>query len=162
MSCISGSLKPRTHRALAMCPPAFWRANTRGPALTWPESDGPLFLTNDGSDAQDPRVILCGHQTDAVPPWAVNELPDQGIETLIDLIILIEQKCEWPNLRKRIIFTAKAAGGVRHIGLLFSIVRLQCTLRRIEAKVWEASNTEGFLWATHERDVERCVWEQAG
>ena len=27
--------------------------------------------------------------------------------------------------------------------------------------MWEASNTEGFLRATHERGVERCVWEQA-
>ena len=55
---------------------------------------------------------------------------------------------------------AKAAGEVRPIGLLFAIVRVQCGLRRIEAKVWEASNTEGlFLWATHARGVERCVWE---
>ena len=44
---------------------------------------------------------------------------------------------------------------------LFAIVRVQCKLRRIEAKLWEASNGETFCWATDARGVERCVWEQA-
>ena len=81
------------------------------------------------------------------PDWlrALNELPDQGIEALIDLIMLIEQKCGWPDLCNRIVFIAQAAGGVWPIGLLFAIVRGQCKLRRIEAKVWEASNSEGFF-----------------
>ena len=52
------------------------------------------------------------------------------------------------------------AGGVRPIGLLFAIVRVQCKLRGIEAKMWEARNTEGLFWATQALGVERCVWEQ--
>ena len=52
-------------------------------------------------------------------------------------------------------------GRVRPIGLLFAIVRVQCELQRIEAKMWEARNTEGLFWATQARGVERCVWEQA-
>ena len=51
---------------------------------------------------------------------------------------------------------------MRPIGLLFAIVRVQCKLRRIEAKMWEARNTEGPFWATQARGVDRCVWEQAG
>ena len=66
--------------------------------------------------------------------------------------MLIENKCVWPNLCNRIVFISKAAGGVRPIGLLFAIVRTQCKLRRIEAKMWEATQARG---------VERCVWEQA-
>ena len=93
--------------------------------------------------------------------WALNELPDQGSEALIHLIVLIEEKCDWPNQCNQILFIAKAAGGVRPIGLLFAIMRVQCKLRRIEAKMWEATNTEGFFWGTQARGVERCVWEQA-
>ena len=59
------------------------------------------------------------------------------------------------------VFIAKAAGGARPIGLLFAIVRVQRRPRRIEGKVWEASNSDGFFRATHTRGVERCVWEQA-
>ena len=79
----------------------------------------------------------------AVPPRTLNELPDQGIGALIDLIMLIEYMCEWPNLCNRIVFIAKAVGGVRPIGLLFAIMRVQCKLR-----------------ATQVHDVERCVWEE--
>ena len=75
--------------------------------------------------------------------------------------MLIKEKCEWPNLCNRIVFIAKAAGGVRLVGLLFATVRVQCKLWRIEAKIWEARNTEGFFWATQARGVDRCVWEQA-
>ena len=46
-----------------------------------------------------------------VPPRTLNELPDPGVEALIDFIMLIEQKCEWPNPCNRIVFMAKAAGG---------------------------------------------------
>ena len=87
-------------------------------------------------------------------------MPDQEI-ALVDLIMLIEEKCEWPDLCNRIVFRSKAAGGVRPIGLLFVIVRVQCKLRRIESEVCEHSSTDGFFCATHARDVERCVWEQA-
>ena len=90
----------------------------------------------------------------------LNELPDQGIEALVDLMMLIKSKCEWPNLCNRIVFIAKAAGGVRPIGPLFAMMRIQCKLWRIEAKMSEARITEGIFWATQARGVERCVWEQ--
>ena len=143
---------------------AVWQANTLEPALVLPEDDGPLFH-RPSVDAMR-RVLtsfraVFGLGYDAVPPRALNELPDQGIEALIDLIMLIEEKCEWPTLCNRIVFIAKAAGGVRPIGLLFAIVRVQCKLRRIEAKMWKARNTEGLFSATQARGVERYVWEQA-
>ena len=75
--------------------------------------------------------------------------------------MLIEEQAEWPELCNRIVFIAKTTGGVRPIGLLFAIVRVQCRLRRFEAKLWEAAISDGFFWATHARGVERCVWEQA-
>ena len=104
---------------------------------------------------------VTGLGDDAVPPRALNEVPDQGIEALIDPIMLIEEEVEWRTLCNRIVFIAKAAGGVRPIKLVFAIVRVQCKLRRIEDKMWEARNTEGRFWATQAGGVERCVWEQA-
>ena len=67
-------------------------------------------------------------------------------EGLIDLIVLIEAKCEGPTLCNWIVSTSQAAGGVRRIGLHFAIVRVQCKLRRIEVNLWEASNGECFFW----------------
>ena len=114
--------------------------------------------TISGRDAQGAHILSRDHWgCDAVPPRSLTELPDQGIDTLIDLIMLIEEKSEWPTLRNRIVFIAKAAGGVRPIGLLFATVRVQRKLRRVEAKMCEARNTEGLFWATQARGVERCV-----
>ena len=59
------------------------------------------------------------------------------------------------------LFHSKSSGRRAAHRLLFAVVRVQCRRRRIEAKVREASNAEGFLWATNARGVERCVWEQA-
>ena len=56
-----------------------------------------------------PFVRVTGLVHDAVPPRTLNELPDQGIDTLVDLIMLIEEQCEWPTLCNRIVFIAKAA-----------------------------------------------------
>ena len=126
------------------------------PALAWPEDNGPLFhrLSTDAMR----RVLtsfraVTGPGYAAVPPRTLNELPDQGIEALIDLIMLTERKCEWRNLCNRSVFIAGAA--------VFVIVRIQCKLRRVEAKMWEARNTEGVFWATLARGVERSLWEQA-
>ena len=126
---------------------AIWRANAVKPALAWLEDNGPLFHR---PSVGAMRRVLTSFRAitvlgyDAVSARTLNELPEQVIEALIDLIMLIEEKCEWPAFCNRIVFTAKAAGGVRPIGLLFAIVRVQCKLRRIEAKMWEAKNTEGF------------------
>ena len=143
---------------------AIWHADAHTPELVWPDG-GEAPFHQPSTDAM--RRILntflaaTGLGYDVLSPRALNELPDQGIEALIDLIMLIEEKAEWPDLCSRIVFIAKASGGVRPIGLLFAVVRVQCRLRRIEAQLWEASNSEGFFWATRARGVERCVWEQA-
>ena len=42
--------------------------------------------------------------------------------------------------------------------LLFAVVRVQRKLRRIEAKTWEATNTEGLFWAT--QDWEEAAWSE--
>ena len=57
-----------------------------------------------------------------------NELSEQGFGVLIDLIMLIEVKCELRNLCNWIVFVAKVTGSVRPVGLV-----------RIQVKVWEAS-----------------------
>ena len=119
---------------------AIWRANTLGSMLTLPKDDRPLFH-RPSTGAR--RWILSSFRAvtglgyDAAPLRVLNELPDQGIEALVDLTMLIEQKGEMARLR------------------------VQCKLRRFEAEVWEPSNAEGFLWATHARGDERCVCEQA-
>ena len=77
---------------------AVWRAaNTVEPALAWPEDDGPLFR-RPSVDAMR-RVLtsfraVTGLGYDAVPPRTLNELPDQAIEALTDLTMLIEEKRE--------------------------------------------------------------------
>ena len=86
--------------------------------------------------------MLSGLRYGSAPPRMLNEFPHPG-------------NCgsDCPH--------SKAVEGVRPIGLLLAIVLVQCQLRRIEAKVCEASNGECFFWATHVRGVERGVWEQA-
>ena len=101
-----------------------------------------------GRDAQGPRLFPRGHRTGV---WrgttkALNEL----IESLIDLMNGLTCAIGSSSFRTRRV-------GVRPIGLLFAIVRVQCKLRRIEAKMWEATNREGFFWATQARGVERCL-----
>ena len=86
-------------------------------------------------------MVVLATGVSSLPPRA--ELPE-GIEALIDCIMLIEAMCELPNVCNYV-FIVKAAGGVRPIRLLFAIVRVQCKRRRIEAKQWEASNGEGFF-----------------
>ena len=128
---------------------AVWPADTVEPALVWPEDDGPLFH-RPSVDALR-RVLtsfraVTGLGYDAVPPRALNELPDQAIEALIDLIMLIEEKCEWPTLCK--LYRLHRKGGWRrkaHRVVVFDIVRVQCKLRRIEAKMWEARNRREAL-----------------
>ena len=88
---------------------AIWQANTLGPALAWPEDNGPLFHrpSTDAMRRVPSFRAVTGLVYDAVPPRALNELPDQGIEALIDLIMLIEQTCEWSNQCNRIVFIVK-------------------------------------------------------
>ena len=132
------------HLKLRDASTAVWRVNTVEPAR--PEDDRPLLHRPSVGAMRRVLTSFCavtGLGYDAVPPRALNKSPDQGIEALIDLIMLIEEICDWPTLCNRIVFIAKAAGGVRLNGLLFAIVRLRCKLRRIEAKMWEARNTEG-------------------
>ena len=130
------------------------------PVLAWPEDNGPLFH-RPSTDAMR-RVLtslraVTGLGDDAVPPRKLNELPDQGIEALIDLIMLIENKCKWPDV------CAIGSSSLRRrrevcdpSGYCLPRVRVQCKLRRIEAR-----NIVGIFWATQARGVERCVWEQA-
>ena len=72
----------------------IWRANTPGPALSWPEVLGRVFhlpRTDAMRRTLGPFRAVTGLGYNAVPPRALNELLDQGIEALIDLIMLIEQ-----------------------------------------------------------------------
>ena len=63
---------------------AIWRANTRG-LFHRPTIDAMHRILR-------PFRAVTGLGYDAVPPRALNELPDQLIEALIDLIMRIEQK----------------------------------------------------------------------
>ena len=98
---------------------------------------------------------------DAVPPRALNELADQGTEALIDLIMLIEQSAGTPNFCNRIVFIAKAAGGVRPIRALFRHRTRAVQASSHRGKGVGGLQHGGFLLATHAPSVERCVWEQA-
>ena len=96
---------------------ATWRANAVKPALAWPEDNGPLFHR---PSVGAMRMVLTSFR-------AATGL---GYDAVIYLIVR--------DMRMAGPVQSKAAGGVRPTGLLFAIVRVQCKLRRIEGKMWEA------------------------
>ena len=117
--------------------------------LVWPDDGGRLFHRQPTDELSSFRAVT-GLEYDSVPPRSLNELPDQGIEDLIDLITLIEAKCEWPSLCNRIVFTAKAASGVRPIGLPVTIVRaVQASADRGQGVA--SLQRRWFLLGTHAR-----------
>ena len=64
---------------------------------------------------------------------------DEGFTGIVaskaSVIMLIETICEWPTLCNRIVSTAKAAGGVRRIGLLrHRACAVQCSKDRNHAR----------------------------
>ena len=121
-------------------------------------------LANGRRNAQVAQHLHRRHRSgcDAVLPRTLNELSNEGIEALIGLVMLLEANYERPNLCNRIACIAKAAGGVRSIDTLFAVVRVQCKLRRIEARLWEAFNREGFVWPTTVCGAERCECRRLG
>ena len=115
-------------------------------------SSGPRTFFNTGFLRSSCRAGT-GSGYDSVPPRTLNELSDQGNDASVDLIMRIEAECGWPNLCSRIVFVAKAAGGVRPAGLQFAIVRVQCTLRpsgpRLGAASSDVSGSRlGAKWST--------------
>ena len=82
----------------------------------------------------------------------------QGIETLIDLILFINNKFEKSILRNRTVFIAKTADGVRSVDPLFVIVRaLQNSPNR--GKTMGDIRRRRFLLVTVGCEVERYVRE---
>eukprot|EP00959_Pyramimonas_sp_CCMP1952_P006541 136725-Pyramimonas_sp.AAC.1 len=49
-------------------------------------------------------------------------------------------------------------GGVRPLGLLRVLCRLQCRLRRPLISAWRKRNSRHFWWSTKGRSAEKCVW----
>eukprot|EP00959_Pyramimonas_sp_CCMP1952_P323827 6777242-Pyramimonas_sp.AAC.1 len=50
---------------------------------------------------------------EAVKPRQLLELSDEGLETLIDVAMAVEQAAEWPQLNDKIAFLAKGQGARR-------------------------------------------------
>ena len=84
----------------------------------------------------------------SVPPPSLNELPDQGTEALIDLIVLIQAACEWPSL----IGSSSLQRQQAHLSPLRHRV-----LSAHATAVWEASDGEGFFWAICARRGALCL-----
>eukprot|EP00959_Pyramimonas_sp_CCMP1952_P315416 6601677-Pyramimonas_sp.AAC.1 len=52
----------------------------------------------------------------------------------------------------------KRLGGVRPLGLLHVLCRLQCRLRRPLLSAWQKRNFRRCWWSTKGRSAEKCVW----
>ena len=57
-------------------------------------------------------------------------LDDEGLECLVDVALLIEQQCTWPEVLTKVVFLAKRTGGVRPIAQVYLAARVQARLRR--------------------------------
>eukprot|EP00959_Pyramimonas_sp_CCMP1952_P348769 7306806-Pyramimonas_sp.AAC.1 len=54
---------------------------------------------------------------EAVKPRQFLGLSDEGLETLIDVVMVVELAAEWPQLNNKIVFLAKRLGGVRPVAI---------------------------------------------
>ena len=84
------------------------------------------------------------------PRWIL-QLPEEFKVRLLDIIHLFEDKPEvvqmWISV---VVFLPKPAGGVRPIGLLFFVLRLQSRLRQPVTAAWERNNRCVFLGSWHQ------------
>eukprot|EP00959_Pyramimonas_sp_CCMP1952_P060690 1267551-Pyramimonas_sp.AAC.1 len=60
-----------------------------------------------------------------------------AIELLCGIIAHVEQHLVWPRMCSRLVFIMKRLGGVRPLGLLQVLCRLQCRLRRPLISAWQ-------------------------
>jgi hypothetical protein len=63
-------------------------------------------------------------------PKQLLHLDDDGLECLVDVIMLIERQCTWPFLMTKVVFLAKRTKGVRPIALVYLVARAQAKLRK--------------------------------
>eukprot|EP00959_Pyramimonas_sp_CCMP1952_P138901 2907438-Pyramimonas_sp.AAC.1 len=69
-----------------------------------------------------------------------------------------EHNIEWPRAWIRVAVILKRLGGVRPLGLLHVLCRIQRRLRRPLVHVWQKRNCQSSWRSVRGRSSEKCVW----
>ncbi len=90
-------------------------------------------------------------------------LPDDALETLADIIVVVELVAELPTQLNTLLMPliGKSKGGHRAITTAPSLYRLWARLRRDVTQEWERRNDRPFFAAGKGRKVHDVVWRQA-
>eukprot|EP00959_Pyramimonas_sp_CCMP1952_P267103 5584359-Pyramimonas_sp.AAC.1 len=88
-------------------------------------------------------------------------LPEAALQLLCDIIAKIADSVEWPPLATKVVFIVKRLGGVRPLGLLHCLCRIQARLRRPLVALWQMRNYRSFWWGTKGKGADMCVYIQA-
>ena len=142
----------------------WWQAGTAQKVLAWPADLGlrpPRPTTSHMRKVLATFKALSGSGLDSWTPRQLLMLDDQGIDCLIDVIMLIEQSCQWPDMCTKLVFLAKRTGGLRPIALINLIARVQARLRRPIACQWEHDHDREYWWASKGKSCQRAVWQQS-
>ena len=139
----------------------WWQVSHHHPDLVWPDD---LGVPPPPPSVAELRAVLktfkasTGTGFDQCSPRLFLLLPDEALSILCDIIGAIERNLEWPSAWIRIVFILKRAGGVRPLGLLHVLCRVQSRLRRPLVHSWQHENFQSFWWSVKGRSSEKCVW----
>ena len=142
----------------------WWCVGLQTPALAWPADLGarpPRPSVTTLKKVLASFKVRTGAGLDRWTPRQLLHLDDVGLECFLDIVMMVEQQCQWPAVSTKIVFLAKRTGGVRPIALIYLVARVQARLRRPLAVEWERRNDRPFWWAVRGRSCERAVWQQS-
>ena len=99
-----------------------------------------------------------GH--DEWEPWTWRHLSDGAIEALIDIGLAMENMMVHPRQCKLNILKLlpKPAGGYKIIGILPTLLRMWCRIRREFIRCWQITNARSYFWGDAGRGSEKAVW----
>ena len=120
----------------------WWQVGVEHEPLRWPElgDPPPRPTVAELVRALKSFKLTSGTGFDQISPRSLLLLPPAALEALCDIVHHIEHRREWPCMWSRIVFILKRAGGVRPLGLLHVLARVQCRLRRPLIRKWQTDN----------------------
>ena len=105
-----------------------------------------------------PIFTAVGH--DEWEPWSWRHLADGVIESLIDIGLAMENMMAHPRQCKRNILKllCEPAGGYRTTGILPTLLRMWCRIRREFIRCWQITNARDYFWGDAGRGSKKAVW----
>ena len=103
-----------------------------------------------------------GLGVDRVHPHLWGRTSDEGVDTVLGFLDLVEDSLLWPSQLMWLFYhlIPKVDGGDRPIGVLAAIVRAWEGLRMPVMNQWLRSIERDYDWAAAGRSAEQAVWEQ--